>query len=76
MEKYIWLFLLFFIFYDMEEIIGFGIWFKKNKLMFDKKYLFISKVYKNYSIEGMVFVVFEEFILCIIFCIFIVIIEN
>ncbi|HHS9349233.1 HXXEE domain-containing protein [Clostridioides difficile] len=29
MEKYIWLFPLLFIFHDMEEIIGFGIWLKK-----------------------------------------------
>ena len=51
MEKYIWLFPLLFIFHDMEEIIGFGIWLKKNKSMLDKKYPFISKVYENYSID-------------------------
>lgn len=76
MEKYIWLFPLLFIFHDMEEIIGFGIWLKKNKSMLDKKYPFISKVYENYSTEGMAFAVFEEFILCIIFCILTVITEN
>ncbi|HAU4971784.1 TPA: HXXEE domain-containing protein [Clostridioides difficile] len=76
MEKYIWLFPLLFIFHDMEEIIGFGIWLKKNKSMLDKKYPFISKVYENYSTEGMEFAVFEEFILCIIFCILTVITEN
>ncbi|EGT5473484.1 TPA: HXXEE domain-containing protein [Clostridioides difficile] len=76
MEKYIWLFPLLFIFHDMEEIIGFGIWLKKNKSMLDKKYPFISKVYENYSTEGMAFTVFEEFILCIIFCILTVITEN
>ncbi|EMJ4212485.1 HXXEE domain-containing protein [Clostridioides difficile] len=65
-----------FIFHDMEEIIGFGIWLKKNKSMLDKKYPFISKVYENYSTEGMAFAVFEEFILCIIFCILTVITEN
>ncbi|RRH31718.1 HXXEE domain-containing protein, partial [Clostridioides difficile] len=64
------------IFHDMEEIIGFGIWLKKNKSMLDKKYPFISKVYENYSTEGMAFAVFEEFILCIIFCILTVITEN
>ncbi|NJB07047.1 HXXEE domain-containing protein, partial [Clostridioides difficile] len=63
-------------FHDMEEIIGFGIWLKKNKSMLDKKYPFISKVYENYSTEGMAFAVFEEFILCIIFCILTVITEN
>ena len=76
MEKYIWLFPLLFIFHDMEEIIGFGIWLKKNKSMLDKKYPFISKIYENYSTEGMAFAVFEEFILCIIFCILIVITDN
>ncbi|EGT4600973.1 HXXEE domain-containing protein [Clostridioides difficile] len=76
MEKYIWLFPLLFIFHDMEEIIGFGIWIKKNKSMLDKKYPFISKIYENYSTEGMAFAVFEEFILCIIFCILIVITDN
>ncbi|HFL3855184.1 TPA: HXXEE domain-containing protein [Clostridioides difficile] len=76
MEKYIWLFPLLFIFHDMEEIIGFGIWLKKNKSMLDKKYPFISKIYENYSTEGMAFAVFEEFILCIIFCILTVITEN
>ncbi|HBF6218021.1 TPA: HXXEE domain-containing protein [Clostridioides difficile] len=76
MEKYIWLFPLLFIFHDMEEIIGFGIWIKKNKSMLDKKYPFISKIYENYSTEGMAFAVFEEFILCIIFCILTVITDN
>ncbi|EGT4248554.1 membrane protein [Clostridioides difficile] len=76
MEKYIWLFPLLFIFHDMEEIIGFGIWLKKNKSMLDKKYPFISKIYENYSTEGMAFAVFEEFILCIIFCILTVITDN
>ncbi|HFL3158057.1 TPA: HXXEE domain-containing protein [Clostridioides difficile] len=76
MEKYIWLSPLLFIFHDMEEIIGFGIWLKKNKSMLDKKYPFISKIYENYSTEGMAFAVFEEFILCIIFCILTVITEN
>ncbi|CCL83221.1 TPA: HXXEE domain-containing protein [Clostridioides difficile] len=76
MGKYIWLFPLLFIFHDMEEIIGFGIWLKKNKSMLDKKYPFISKIYENYSTEGMAFAVFEEFILCIIFCILTVITEN
>ncbi|HBF7897505.1 HXXEE domain-containing protein [Clostridioides difficile] len=76
MEKYIWLFPLLFIFHDMEEIIGFRIWLKKNKSLLDKKYPFISKIYENYSTEGMAFAVFEEFILCIIFCILTVITDN
>lgn len=76
METYIWLFPLLFIFHDMEEIIGFGIWLKKNKSMIDKKYPFISKNYENYSTEGMAFAVFEELILCLIFCILAVITDN
>ncbi|MGO0907376.1 HXXEE domain-containing protein [Clostridioides difficile] len=76
MEKYIWLFPLLFIFHDMEEIIGFGIWLGKNKSMLDKKYPFISKNYENYSTEGMAFAVFEELILCLIFCILAVITDN
>lgn len=76
MEKYIWLFPLLFIFHDMEEIIGFGIWLGKNKSMLDKKYPFISKNYENYSTEGMAFAVFEELILCLIFCILAVVADN
>ncbi|UWD47554.1 HXXEE domain-containing protein [Clostridioides difficile] len=76
MEKYIWLFPLLFIFHDMEEIVGFGIWLKKNKSMLDKKYPFVSKNYENYSTEGMAFAVFEELILCLIFCILAVITDN
>lgn len=37
MEKYVWLFPLLFIFHDMEEIIGFGIWYKRNKAMLDER---------------------------------------
>nr|UWI51698.1 HXXEE domain-containing protein [Clostridioides difficile] len=76
MEKYIWLFPLLFIFHDMEEIVGFGIWLKKNKSMLDKKYPFVSKNYENYSTEGMAFAVFEELILSIVFCILAVITDN
>ncbi|MGX9758634.1 HXXEE domain-containing protein [Clostridioides difficile] len=76
MEKYIWLFPLLFIFHDMEEIVGFGIWLKKNKSILDKKYPFVSKNYENYSTEGMAFAVFEELILCLIFCILAVITDN
>lgn len=69
MSGYIWLFPTLFMFHDMEEIIGLGIWYKKNKLMLDKKYPKISGVYENYSTEGMAFAVFEELLLCILFCI-------
>lgn len=69
MEKFVWLFPVLFIFHDMEEIIGLGIWYKNNKDMLDKKFHKVSKIYENYSTEGMALAVFEEFILCIIICI-------
>lgn len=68
MEKYVWLFPLLFIFHDMEEIIGFGIWYKRNKAMLDERFLAISKSYADYSTEGMAAAVYEELILCIAFC--------
>lgn len=69
MEKYVWLFPLLFIFHDMEEIIGFGIWYKRNKPMLDERFPAISKTYANYSTEGMAAAVYEELMLCIVFCI-------
>jgi hypothetical protein len=69
MDKYIWLFPVLFIFHDMEEIIGFGIWIKKNKEMLEKKFPRISKIYNNFSTEGMSVAVFEELLLCIFICI-------
>lgn len=67
MEKYVWLFPLIFIFHDMEEIIGFGIWFKRNKEILVKKYPFISKRFQDFSTEGFAVAVFEELIVCIAF---------
>lgn len=69
MERYVWLFPLLFIFHDMEEIIGFGIWYKRNKAMLDEKFPAISKSYADYSTEGMAAAVFEELMVCILFCI-------
>lgn len=69
MEKYVWLFPLLFIFHDMEEIIGFGIWYKRNKVMLDERFPAISKSYVDYSTEGMAAAVYEELLLCIAFCI-------
>lgn len=68
MEKYVWLFPLLFIFHDMEEIIGFGIWYKRNKAILDERFPAISKSYADYSTEGMAAAVYEELILCIAFC--------
>lgn len=69
MSHYIWLFPTLFMFHDMEEIMGFGVWYKKNKAMLDTKYPKISKTYENCSTEGMAFAVFEELLLCIAICI-------
>lgn len=76
MELYIWLFPILFIFHDIEEIIGFGFWLKKNNTMLAKKYPFILKTYDNFSTEGMAFAVMEEFILCLIICIIASITNN
>lgn len=70
MKEYVWLFPVLFIFHDMEEIIGFMIWYQKNKDLLDKKYPAISRTYENASTEGFAFAVFEELILCILICIF------
>lgn len=70
MVKYVWLFPILFMFHDMEEIIGFGIWLDKNREMLVKHFPKISETYNNYSTEGMALAVFEEFIICIFFCIF------
>lgn len=67
MEKYVWLFPIIFIFHDMEEIIGFGIWLKNNKKYLSEKYPNILRTYKDFSTEGFSLAVFEELVLCIIF---------
>lgn len=72
MEKYIWLFPLIFIFHDMEEIIGFGIWGRKNIKNMAKRFPKLAPTYQNmyepYSTEGMALAVFEILILCILIC--------
>lgn len=72
MEKYLWVFPVLFIFHDFEEIIGLGIWLKKNNQIISDKYpkiaTLISKIYTEYSTEGMAVAVFEEFLLCILIC--------
>lgn len=67
MEKYVWLFPIIFIFHDMEEVIGFGIWLKANKQMLYEKYPNILNTYKDFSTEGFALAVFEELVLCIAF---------
>ncbi len=65
MKLYVWLFPIIFIFHDMEEIIGFGIWLRKNKQILGKKYPRILKTYKDFSTEGFSLAVYEELALCI-----------
>ncbi len=67
MKEYVWLFPIIFIFHDMEEIIGFGLWLRKNKLLLLHKYPKILKTYKDFSTEGFALAVFEELIICIAF---------
>lgn len=53
MSEFVWTFPILFIFHDMEEIIGFGLWLTKNREFLDNKYPKISNTYKPYSTEGM-----------------------
>lgn len=68
MNEYVWLFPVIFMFHDMEEIIGFGIWLKNNKEILSEKYPAILQTYKDFSTEGFALAVFEELVLCIAFC--------
>jgi len=67
LREYCWLFPLIFIFHDMEEIIGFGLFLKKNKTLLETKLPFFIKMYKDFSTEGFSFAVYEELILCLLF---------
>lgn len=70
LEKYVWLFPIIFIFHDMEEIIGFGIWLKTNKQILYEKHPNILNTYRDFSTEGFSLAVFEELVLCIAFSAF------
>jgi hypothetical protein len=61
MKDYVLLLPIIFIFHDMEEIIGFGWFFKKNPEIFEK-YPKITKAYKSFTTAGMALAVYEEFI--------------
>ncbi len=69
LDKFVWLFPILFIFHDMEEIIGFGIWLKKNRAMLNERYPKVNEIYKDFSTEGMAAAVLEEFMVCILFCV-------
>ena len=61
MREYILLLPILFIFHDMEEIIGFGWFFRNNPMIFDR-FPKITKAYKDYTTAGMALAVYEEFI--------------
>ena len=61
MREYLLLLPIIFIFLDMEEIIGFGWFFRNNPMIFDR-FPKITKAYKNYTTAGMALAVYEEFI--------------
>lgn len=69
MQEIIWIFPILFIVHDMEEIMGFGLWLKKNRALLDRKYPKISNTYNPYSTEGMTAAVMEEMLICLVICI-------
>lgn len=69
MDNYVWLFPLIFIFHDMEEIVGFGLWLEKNRKILSERYPFILKTYRNFSTAGFAFAVYEELAICLAICI-------
>lgn len=66
LKEYVWLFPIIFIFHDMEEIIGFGMWLKNNEQILSEKCPGMLSSHKNFSTEGFAFAVFEELVLCIV----------
>lgn len=64
MSFYVWLFPLIFIFHDMEEIIGFIPWLRRNEKELSQ-YGKLLKPYDGVVTEGFALAVFEELILCI-----------
>ena len=61
MREYVLLLPIIFIFHDMEEIIGFGWFFKNNPEIFER-FPKITKAYKGFTTAGMALAVYEEFI--------------
>ena len=61
MREYLLLLPIIFIFHDMEEIIGFGWFFRNNPEIF-KRFPIIAKAYKDFTTAGMALAVYEEFI--------------
>ena len=61
MREYILLLPIIFIFHDMEEIIGFGWFFRKNPWLFDR-FPKVMNNYRGFTNEGFAIGVYEEFI--------------
>lgn len=61
MKDFILLLPIIFIFHDMEEIIGFGYFFRNNKQLFER-FPKITAAYKDFTTEGFALAVYEEFI--------------
>ena len=61
MREYVLLLPILFIFHDMEEIIGFGWFFKNNPEIFER-FPKITAVYRDFTTSGMALAVYEEFI--------------
>ena len=61
MREHVLLLPILFIFHDMEEIIGFGWFFRNNPEIFER-FPKITKAYKDYTTAGMALAVYEEFI--------------
>ncbi|MBR4168222.1 MAG: HXXEE domain-containing protein [Lachnospiraceae bacterium] len=61
MREYLLLLPILFIFHDMEEIIGFGWFFRNNPELFER-FPKITKAYKGFTTAGMALAVYEEFI--------------
>ena len=61
MREYFLLLPILFIVHDMEEIIGFGKFFRNNPQLFER-FPKITKAYRKFTTEGMALAVYEEFI--------------
>ena len=61
MKEYILLLPIIFIIHDMEEVVGFGRFFRENSYLF-VKYPNVTKAYRGFTTEGFAAAVYEEFI--------------
>ena len=61
MKEYLQLLPIMFIFHDMEEIIGFGWFFRRNPQLFGR-HPRLTAAYRGFTNEGFAIAVYEEFI--------------